>query len=132
MKQNVSNITKYDGKLITSDGFNGKDIILIFFYSFMIPLGLIGNGLTIRYFRFTPKWKEAGTKLLVVLAVNDLVSSLYVPLEKNHFIVQYVLSGYSNTWIFGKLLCYLTVGLSDMLFVVTSWMLVAVAAERYR
>ena len=134
MIQNTTNISSSRDNPITIavHGFHTKDVVLIFFYSLMIPLGVIGNGLTIKYFFFTSKWKCSGTKLLVILAANDLFASLYVPLESIHFLVQYALSSSGATWTLGEALCYLTIGVADMLFGVTSWLLVAIAAERSR
>ena len=116
----------------TDRNFKDSDIIYLTLYGIMIPLGAIGNGLTIKFFRFSPRWAHAGTKLLVVLAANDLVSSIYVPLEKMYLIYNFAFHSQDNFWNLGMFLCYVMPAITEVLFIATSWLLVLIVFERFR
>ena len=117
-------------KTTSDEKDHSRDIVYLILYSMMIPLGVIGNGLTIKYFRFSTRWVSAGTKLIVVLAVNDLISSIYVPLEKMYHHYKVVME--IPHWTLGMSMCYLMQALTEVFFVATSWLLVVIALERFR
>ena len=125
---NVSNCTIQESPGEKVD--NTRELVYLILYGMMIPLGVIGNGLTIKYFRFSPRWEQAGTKLLVVLAVNDLISSIYVPLEKMYDHYNKIVD--NPFWTLGMPMCYLMHSVTEMFFVATSWLLVIIAYERFR
>ena len=107
---------------------NSEDIILTIFYGFVVILGTIRNALVVKWF-----WarEEAGSKLVVVLAINDFLASLLVPLNKIHGAVRHSLEP-SDAWYLGQCLCYILHGMQMTFLYTTSWILIAIAIERFR
>ena len=53
---------------------------LIAFYPLVIAFGTMGNVLVVEWFGKQRIRKKAGNKIVVVLAVNDFVSSIIIPI----------------------------------------------------
>ena len=107
------------------------DIILILTYGLVVIFGTIGNMLVIAWFGFGEKRKNPGSKLVVALAINDFLASLFVPLLQ----IQYIVSPSLNppyAWYLGKTLCHLLAGTQFTFLVATPYLLIAISVERLR
>ena len=107
---------------------NTVDIIQITSYCFVFISGTIGNAFVVRWFGAPTKIGNAGNKLVVVLAINDFFSSIFVPLYSIHTIVSY----FEGTWHLGKFFCHSLPGLNLTFLYATSFLLVAISMERFR
>ena len=123
---------KLTGPIIVST----KEIIQITALCLVFLFGTVGNGLVIRVFGFTSQRKLAGTTLVVVLALTDLVSSILVPLDALTHISMNVIHRYSQDlikpWPHGKIACYILKSSNSLLVTSSSWLLVAISLERFR
>ena len=109
--------------------FTVKDIVGLSFYSLLILLGTVGNVLVVNYFAFGNASDRPGSRFVVILAVVDFVSSIWVPVQ---FILRTLYRSLTlRHWPFGKALCH--IGLYyPILFSITPWLLVAISVERAR
>ena len=105
--------------------YSAINIIQISFYSFIFIFGTIGNAFVVRWFGVPSEIGKAGNKLVVILAINDFLSSIFVPLHHIHRIVS------KETWHIRKALCAL-LGLYYTFLFATSFLLVAISIERFR
>ena len=105
--------------------------ILIVFYVFVFTSGIAGNILVIKWFGTKEERKKAGNKLVIALAFNDFLSSIFIPLFQIHFIVIGSIEPH-KAWYLGKVLCHSQIGMHVTFVMVTSFLLVAIAVERFR
>ena len=110
---------------------NAGDIFLIICYGVVFLSGTIGNGLVVKWFGTKKERKRAGNKLVVVLAINDFLSSIFVPLLQIHFIISLSLTP-RYLWYLGEGLCRTLFGIQVTFLIATSWLLIAISLERYR
>ena len=111
--------------------FSNIDIVLSIFYGLVFLLGTLGNAFVIKWFGVKEERKKAGNKLVVVLAVNDFLSSIFVPLLQFHNIVSKALDP-PGVWYIGKDLCISLAGLQQAFLIATSFLLMTIAIERFR
>ena len=107
------------------------DIILIVCYAFVFLSGTVGNGFVIRWFGRKGERRKAGNKLVVMLAINDLLSSVLVPLSQIHYLISASINP-PGVWYLGKVLCYSLPGIGRTFLYATSFYLIAISLERYR
>ena len=107
------------------------DIILIVCYAFVFLSGTVGNGFVISWFGRKSERRKAGNKLVVMLAINDLLSSIFVPLSQIHYLISYSINP-AAAWYLGRFLCYLLPGMGRTFLYATSFLLIAISIERYR
>ena len=100
-------------------------------YSLVIILGVGGNILVVRWFAFGNRRNSPGSIMVICLACNDCLSSVIVPLFRIHDIVAFQKQP-QLAWYLGEALCYALPGLLRFFLLATSWILVAIAFERYR
>ena len=131
---NIYNFSsKYNATSTT--GFNLKlsplNITLLVCYSLIFTLGVCGNLLVVKWFYEQYKQKMAGSALVMVLAVNDLLASIIVPLTQIHYIIS-LNTQPKRAWYLGRMLCYTMRGFGILFLLATSWILIAIASERYK
>ena len=107
------------------------DVVLITCYGLVAVSGTVGNGLVIKWFGTKEERQKAGNKLVVVLAMNDFLSSIFVPLVQIHFIISLSLEP-KYAWYLGEGLCRSLYGLQKTFLISPSWLLIAISIERYR
>ena len=108
-----------------------EHIILIVTYGIVVIFGTIGNMLVIAWFGFGEKRKNLGSKLVVALAINDFLASIFVPLLQIQFIVSASLNP-PYAWNLGKTLCHSLNGIQLSFLIVTPYLLIAISVERLR
>ena len=64
------------------------EISLVVLYLLVIVFGTVGNVLVVIWFRKKNMRQKAGNKLVVVLAVNDFVSSIIIPIMRISSIIR--------------------------------------------
>ena len=96
-------------------------------YLLVIVFGAVGNILVVKWFGKKSIRKKAGNKMVVVLAVNDFVSSIIIPLLRISQIFQNIFQIDQ-----GKTLCHLSGGVMEAFLIATSWLLVAISIDRLR
>ena len=109
---------------------NAFSITIIVIYSFAFLLGVSGNLFVVKWFGNKRERKKAGNKLVVVLAINDLLSSIFVPMGQIHYMAMNFVSP-PRAWYLGRELCYTLNGLQFTFIVATSLFLVMIALERF-
>ena len=109
---------------------NTVDIIQITLYCFVFISGTVGNAFVMRWFGAPSEIGKAGNKLVVVLAVNDFFSSIFVPFYYIHYIVRHFAIG--GAWHLGKFFCHTLLGLYFTFLYATSFLLVAISIKRFR
>ena len=123
--------------------FSVPDIILIICYGLIFICGTIGNIFVISWFGASEKRGKAGSKLVIVLAINDFLSSIFVPIYQIHFIIRFslvskdakgVLGAFftRSSWYVGKTLCHLDLGIQSVFITATALLLIVISIERYR
>ena len=110
---------------------NKTDIVLIIFYGFVVISGTVGNILVIRWFGKKNERQKAGNKLVVVLAINDFLSSILVPLFQIHDLIR-ISHHPLYPWYLGEVMCYSLWGLNVTFVYATSFLLMAISIERFR
>ena len=110
---------------------NGVDIVLTICYGFVFLSGTVGNSFVINWFGKKSERKKAGNKLVVMLAINDLISSVLVPLSQIHYLISASINP-PGVWYLGKVLCYSLPGIGRTFLYATSFYLIAISLERYR
>ena len=110
--------------------FNYKDILQLCIYSVTILIGTFGNLLVVKYFAFGELSSHPGSRFVVVLAVIDFVSSLWIPVFVPIVEILYE-APTSYTWPFGEKACQILM-FYPVLFYASSWLLVAISLERAR
>ena len=110
---------------------HAEDIILVACYGIIFLCGTIGNTLVIKFLSTKAQWNKAANKLLTVLAINDFLSSICVPLLQIQYVVSVSLNPVGK-WYLGKGLCYTLPGLQVTFLVATSWLLILVSIEWFR
>ena len=111
--------------------FDGVEVALLNFSGFVLMSGTIGNALVIRWFGTKEERKKAGNKLVVALAINDFLSSIFVPMFQVHEIINVSIKP-PHAWYLGEVFCYLQYGMPLTFLMVTSFLLVAISVERFR
>ena len=105
-------------------------ISLVVLYSLVVLFGTVGNILVVRSFGKKNMRQKAGNKMVVVLAVNDCVSSIIVPFLRISSIIR--LEEFSHFIVLRKTLCYLSAGIMETFLIASSWLLVAISFDRLR
>ena len=109
---------------------------IVIFYTIVFICGTVGNALVIRNYASSSTSGQNGAKFVIVLAIIDLISSVWVPfveVNKILFFRPYVriIETYSH-WPYGKIPCYVLHGSFNMMFFASAWLLVAIGIERMR
>ena len=128
----VSNSTQIE---IAAVATKGHLYIFISVYSLIFLVGSIGNSLTIILFGFTQRKNESGAKLVIVLALTDLVSSILVPMYWIYFYYCELLLTTGKpplSFPFSNLGCYMTMGCLEIFTRASSILLVAISLQRLR
>ena len=99
--------------------------------SLIFLVGVFGNALVVKWFNTGSAKHTVGSRLVVILAINDLISSIVVPFAQVHAILQSSMDPY-GAWYLGKFLCHILPGIQSMFLIATSWILVAISLERFR
>ena len=58
---------------------NGRKIAMLCLYLLTIVIGTIGNGFVVKYFAFGDASGRPGSRFIVVLAIVDFVTSIWIP-----------------------------------------------------
>ena len=111
--------------------FDAVEVALLIFNGIVLTSGTVGNILVIRWFGTKEERKKAGNKLVVALAINDFLSSIFVPLFQIHNVIRLALDP-PQAWYLGEVFCYLNFGLPVTFLMVTSFLLIAISVERFR
>ena len=111
--------------------FSVLDIVLMVAYGFVVIFGTVGNGLVIKWFGMREKRKKSGNKLVVFLAANDFLASIFMPLLQIHSIAANALDP-QRSWYLGRGLCHSLLGIILSLLYATSMLLIAISVERFR
>ena len=104
--------------------------------SILIASGTVGNVCIIYKFGFTERRHNAGSALVVALAVNDFLSSILMPMDALIWI--YLSAKYSGEdyqlypYPLGKGMCYILQSVSHMFMMASSWLMAAISIERLR
>ena len=101
---------------------------LLLLNAFIFLTGTIGNGVLIK--KFYSNSVQAGSRFVLVLAVVDFITSIWIPLTMTGGIIINTIP-YSTLWPFGKEACYFNT-FQNALFYASSWLLVAICVERMR
>ena len=94
------------------------------FYLLNILIGSIGNALVVKYFAAGDTSTRAGSRFVIVLAVVDFVSSIWIP---GRLLLRMI---YYPSWPFLQA-CYIS-ELDFSLLLATPWLLLAISLERAR
>ena len=105
-------------------------VSLVVLYSLVALLGTIGNTLVVKWFGEKNMRQKAGNKMVVVLAVNDFVSSIIVPLLRIAYVIR--LNHFSEIVVLRATLCHFGAGVMETFLIATSWLLVAISVDRLR
>ena len=111
--------------------FHDVEIALITIYGLVVICGTLGNGLVIKWFVIGEERKKPGNKLVVVLAINDFLASIFVPLDQIHMITSRAL-GRPLAWYLGKAMCQSLSGIQLTFLSATPLLLIAISVERFR
>ena len=111
--------------------FTPEDIVFLILYTLVFVFGTAGNALVVKWFGMKEQWKKAGNTLVVVLAVNDFLSSIIFPLLEIHYFVLHALQP-PLRWYLGSFVCERFFGLKKTFLVASSWLLVAITVARFR
>ena len=107
------------------------DIINLCLYCLIAVIGVSGNALVVKWFYVAKKRHMPGSIMVITLACNDVMASIIVPLIQIHNLV--TSRGFlTGPWYLGKTFCHLAMSLYHLFLLTTSWLLVAIAAERYK
>ena len=132
MGYNDTNITMHNNdNADPNPAFSIGTIVVILLYGITTVLGTIGNALVIKSFTIGSQKNLAGSRLITILAANDFLASIFLPLYEVHSLISVNLQPV-YAWYLGKALCHTLVGSQIFFLVATSWLLVAIASERYR
>ena len=109
--------------------FSIMDIISITLYSLAILIGTVGNVLVIKFFATGDASNHPGSMFVIVLAVVDFISSIWVPLLQ---ITRISYDAYhSSAWPLGETACRI-LRLYPLFQYATSWLLLTISLERLR
>ena len=106
------------------------EVLLLALYTVIFIIGVAGNILVARFFGASNLKKKAGSRLVIALAINDLLASVLVPINQIHSIISRNLNPVA-AWYLGKPLCYTMIGISFTFLLATGWLLVAISIERF-
>ena len=112
--------------------FNTGTVAIFILYTLVFLCGTIGNALVIKYNISSSTTKRNGSKFVVVLAIVDLISSIWVPFVEVNRILFYRPYIRDSHWPYGKIPCYVLNGYFYGMFYSSAWLLVAVGIERIR
>ena len=110
---------------------NTEDCFFLVCYCLVFLFGTIGNCVVIQRFGSKAERKKAGNKLVMVLAVNDFLASIFVPLMEVHNIIRVSLHP-PYAWYLGKGMCHILHNLQLTFLIATSMLLIAISMERFR
>ena len=110
--------------------YTTTDIIELCFFSFAILVGTVGNTLVIKHFAFGDSSDRPGSRLVIVLAVIDFVSSIWIPSIVLIRII-YRLPNKFTHWPSEEMTWKLAMLYPSLLYA-TSWLLLAISLERAR
>ena len=115
-----------------SASFNSVTVSVLTAYGILLVSGVVGNSLVIKW--FLPQKNAPGSKLVIALAVTDLVSSILMPFMGTHSIISNTFHpGYTwPKWFLDGALCHVMYGLPLVFVSVSAWILVTISVERYR
>ena len=105
-------------------------IAIVSVYGVVMLVGVIGNSIVIKNFSTGERKKMAGSAMIVVLAVNDLLTSIFFPMYQ--FLELLYLKNINDGWQFGHVLCVAPSGFGVITWMASSWTLVTISLERYR
>ena len=128
--QKGSHVNKNENDL----GIGTKYIIEYTLMSFIIVCGTVGNICVIRMFGFTKRRHHAGSALVVTLAVNDFLSSIFIPIDALFWItfLMRIEKGNFLSYPFGKAMCYMLKSANPLFMMASSWLMAAISIERLR
>ena len=106
------------------------EIVELCMYSLCILIGTFGNAFVVQYFAFKDPSDHPGSRYVIVLAVIDFVSSIWIPVFLDMVEILYD-NSVSYTWPFGEIACRITI-FYPLLFYSTSWLLLAISLETAR
>ena len=101
---------------------------LLFLNVLVFLIGTIGNGLLIRTFYVNRD--EPGSRFVLILAIVDLITSVWIPVMAIGQIMHKV--SHHTLWPFGKVGCYILKPFYFSLFIMSVWLLLAICLERVR
>ena len=107
------------------------DYVLIVFYGVICITGTIGNGFIVKWFGAQDERKKAGNKLVAVLAVNEIVASICIPLPEIYFILMGKLR-HEYALFIERFLCHALPGAKVLFLTATAWLLMGISIERFR
>ena len=103
--------------------------------SIVIICGTIGNITVIRMFGLTDRKHQAGSALVVTLAVTDLFSSIAIPVDVLTYITlkaKYPVFGGRGPYPYGEGACYFLSSVHSLFVTASAWLLAAISIERVR
>ena len=112
--------------------FSIKDIVLITLLASIFLLGTVGNSVVVYWFGFTVRRKLAGSVFVTALALTDLVTSVFVPIDLIHTIVSRLLDPFDPQWHLGRVACYIKTCWNPVFLFASSWLLVVISFVRWR
>ena len=98
--------------------------------SLIVVFGTFGNAFVIYLFTATSRRGQAGAGFITALAVTDLLSSIFVPM--NYFMILEMEGSVSKSWKWGRFLCYSLPSLNALFVTASAWLLTAISLERMR
>ena len=105
----------------------GLKICLYVFYSIILVVGILGNGLVCYVLIFKKKRKNTGDIFIISLAMTDFISSIFIPLVQINDLV-----GDAKIWYLGEIGCFVLPAMFPMTLTASSWLLVLISLDRYR
>ena len=123
MNETLWNATQPIKKTEMSDAIVG---FLCFVYVLIFITGTVANAGVI-YIIATKTKIIAYDLMIICLAISDLLASLFIPLQMIPDIISRL-----QTWYFGYLGCKILPIISPVMLFMSSWILVVIAADRYR
>ena len=106
-----------------------NEIASICLYIIALVTGTFGNALVIKHFAQGDTSNRPGSRFVIILAANDIVTSIWLPPSHINEILYYFAG--IHHWPFGEVICYISSFYLTWLFT-TPWLLLAISVERAR